>query len=113
MTPSTPPPEPTRNDPERDIPYHYGRVVLFVFLILLSPVAAFLCGFCCCLGVMQFEGAGMYGFPGDDATFGFFLGIIGGLILTVFLLVRLHKRLFANRPNPPEDETSDGPAPPL
>lgn len=92
---------------------HSGRKVLFVLLVLLSPVAAFLCGFCCCLGVMQFEGAAMYGLPKGGAMLAFYLGIAAGLILTIYLLVRLRKKLFANRPTLPDNEVSDSSAPPL
>lgn len=113
MTPSNLPPEPARNDTFRDRTAPPGRYALFVFLVLLSPVAVFLCGFCCCLGVMQFEGEAMYGLPKSGAMLAFYLGIAAGLILMIYLLVRLHKRLFANRPTAPQDEALDRPAPPL
>ncbi|QDV75093.1 hypothetical protein [Botrimarina mediterranea] len=92
---------PNRTDPP-------GRKALFVLLVLLSPLAVFLCGFCCCLGVMQFEGAAMYGLPKSGAMLAFYVGVGAGLILTVYLLIRLRKKLFANQPMPQEDEANDG-----
>ena len=101
MTPSNPPPDPPISRSERELPFHFGRVVVFVFLLLLAPVAIFLGGFCCCLSVVGAESF-------EAAIIAFILGIAFSSIVVIYLLVVINKRLFASHQVPLNDDANYG-----
>ncbi len=71
-----------RKDRQRKI----TRVVIIVLGIILTPVAMFICGFCCCL-------MGLVGQNEYFAVIGFFAGIIVGAVLSIMAMRSLLKRL--------------------
>ncbi|TWT99906.1 hypothetical protein Pla108_08490 [Botrimarina colliarenosi] len=79
----------------------FGRGLLFALLVLVSPVAVFLCGFCSCLGVV---GGGL---PGEVAWAAFWVGLLVGLFVAVLLLIRAYKWLFVVEPILMEDVRTD------
>lgn len=77
------------------------RVALFVLLLLLSPFAVILCGFCSCL-------VGVSAVDSQEVAFGGFgVGLLGGTLFAFYLLFVLYRKWFVEPSTSLEDASHD------